>query len=315
VIDDTAILQTAPNSRLARNIAYNLVGQGLLLAVALVAVRLLYRGLGADAFGIILFAQTINAVLVAIFELGIASTVVREVAAHFQDETSYVHDLLRTFGLVYWVGYAALAALLFLLAPLLATHWINLRTVDAGTATTVFRILGLSSLLAVPRSLYAGIFRGLQRMGWKNVIDVVVAVLQQVGMIAILLRSGSLVWVAGWMAATCVVWLLVYLVGAARLTTWRAIVPGYVVSTLRRTIGFSLRMVWISALTTIHMQADKVVVSKLLPVSALGFYAFSSSIVGRASLVANAIGEAAYPSLADLYQRHDTVKLRRHYSA
>jgi O-antigen/teichoic acid export membrane protein len=313
VIDATAAVSPAPRSRLARNIAYNLAGQGLLLVLALVAVRSVYRGLGADAFGLILFAQTINAVLVAIFELGLASTVVREVAAHFRDERSYVDDLLRTFGLVYWIAYVALAAVLFLLAPLLATHWINVRTVEAGTASTVFRILGLSSLLAVPRSLYAGIFRGLQRMGWKNVIDVGVNVLQQLGIIAILQRGGSLFAVATWMAGTCALWLVVYLVEAGRLTTWPAIVPGYVAGTVRRTLGFSLRMVWISALTMIHTQADKVVVSKVLPLSALGFYAFSSSIVGRASLVSNAIGEAAYPSLADLYQRRDAAELQHQY--
>jgi O-antigen/teichoic acid export membrane protein len=312
VIDASA---PAPGSRLARNIAYNLAGQGLLLALALVAVRLLYRGLGADAFGIILFAQTINAVLIAIFELGIASTVVREVAAHFHDEAPYVRDLLRTFGLVYWVAYAALAVMLFALAPVLAMHWIHLRTVDSGTATTVFRILGLSSLLAVPRSLNAGIFRGLQRLGWKNVIDVGVNVLQQVGMIAILQLGGSLPRVAGWMAGTYALWLLVYLAGAGRLVGWRVIVPGYVAGALQPTLGFSLRMVLISALTMIHTQADKLVVSKLLPVSSLGFYSFSASIVGRASLVTNAIGEAAYPSLADLHQRRDTAELQNQYRA
>ncbi|HEY4844489.1 MAG TPA: oligosaccharide flippase family protein [Candidatus Dormibacteraeota bacterium] len=312
---DARAAKPAPGSRLARNIAYNLAGQGLLLALALVAVRLLYRGLGADAFGIILFAQTINAVLVAVFELGIASTVVREVAAHFDDDAPYVRDLLQTFGLIYWIAYAGLALTIFLLAPVLATHWINLHTVDAGTATTVFRILGFSSLLAVPRSLYAAIFRGRQRLGWKNVIDVGVNVLQQAGMIVILQLGGSLFRVAGWMAGTYALWLLVYLAGAGRLVAWGAIVPGYVAGAVQRTLGFSLRMVWIAALTMIHTQADKLVVSKLLPVSSLGFYSFSASIVGRASLVTNAIGEAAYPSLADLHQRRAAAELQHQYHA
>src|SRR6202022_598492 len=211
--------------------------------------------------------------------------------------------------------YAGLALTIFLLAPVLATHWINLHTVDAGTATTVFRILGGSSLRAVPRPLYAAIFRGRQQLGWKNVIDVGVNVLQQAGMIVILQLGGSLFRGAGWMAATFPLGLVVYLGGAGRLVAWRAIVPGYVAGAVQRTLGFSLRLVWIAALTMIHTQADKLVVSKLLPVSSLGFYSFSASIVGRASLVTNAIGEAAYPSLAGLYQRREAAELRHQYRA
>jgi len=54
-------------SRLSSNILWNLAGQAVLLAVGLLAVRFVFRQLGADAFGLILFAQTASFVLMGVF--------------------------------------------------------------------------------------------------------------------------------------------------------------------------------------------------------------------------------------------------------
>ncbi len=69
-------------SRLAKNIIYNLCGQALLLLLGFVAVKYVFRQLGEDAFGVIYFTLTVNAVLCAMLEMGICSTTVREVSAH-----------------------------------------------------------------------------------------------------------------------------------------------------------------------------------------------------------------------------------------
>jgi O-antigen/teichoic acid export membrane protein len=89
-------------SRLSRNILWNLAGQAVLLGLGVLAVRFVFRQLGADAFGLILFAQTAGYVLIGVFDLGIAATNVREVAAHFSTDRAYVVDLLRTGALMYW---------------------------------------------------------------------------------------------------------------------------------------------------------------------------------------------------------------------
>ena len=87
-------------SRLTRNIIYNLAGQTLLVGLGFIAVRYVFKQLGADALGILFFAQTISIVLCAIMEMGLGSTTVREVSAHLNVEPGYVHRFLRT-GLSY----------------------------------------------------------------------------------------------------------------------------------------------------------------------------------------------------------------------
>lgn len=213
-------------SRLSRNIAWNLGGQALLVILALLAVRLVFRRLGADVVGLILFTQTVNLVLVSLLELGIVAITVREVAAHFAGDRGYVDRLLRTAGLFYWGAYLLLAAALLLIAPFAVRHWINLTTLDRQLATELMRILGLGSLLLLPRSLYASLFRGLQRMAVVNVIEVGAIALQQLGILVIVLAGGGVLRIAAWIALSYLVSLIAYLAAAARTVGWRSLVPG-----------------------------------------------------------------------------------------
>ena len=92
-------------SRLSKNIIYNIIGQGLLLILGFVSVRYIFRRLGEDALGIIYFTATMNAVLRAVFDMGICNTTVREVSGHFESEPDYIKNLIRTFSLFYWAAY------------------------------------------------------------------------------------------------------------------------------------------------------------------------------------------------------------------
>ncbi len=300
-------------SRLERNILYNLLGQGLVLVLGFVAVRYVFRRLGSDAFGIILFTQAMSYILVAVLELGVSLTAVREVSAHFQDEPAYVRDLLQTGAFLYWTAYGLVSVAILFLAPVIVAKWINLTTLDPSTAARVLQILGVSVVLALPRSLYASLFRGLQRMAFNNIADVTVSGVQQSGTIAILLLGGTVFQVAYWLAATYGVSILVYMVGASRFVPWQALIPRYSASVVRRNLRFALHTMSISTLATVHMQADKLVVSKLLPIGMLGYYSVASTVASRSTLVTGAVAQAAFPSFSELFHRGDRPGLLEQY--
>src|ERR1700680_3833772 len=130
-------------TRLTKNVIYNVVGQGLILVVSLIAVRFIFRRLGNDVFGIIFFNLTMTAVLTRVLELGVSSTIVREVSSVFDSEVTYIRDLIRTASFVYWTAGLALVVIIWITAPLLVTHWVNLKTLDPDTAATLLRILSV----------------------------------------------------------------------------------------------------------------------------------------------------------------------------
>src|SRR6267378_3813508 len=130
-------------TRLTKNIIYNVIGQGLILVVSLIAVRFIFRRLGDDVFGIIFFNLTLTAVLSRVLELGVSTTVVREVSSALDSEVSYIRDLIRTASLVYWAVGLALVGVIWVSAPWLVVHWVNLKTIDPSSAATLLRILSV----------------------------------------------------------------------------------------------------------------------------------------------------------------------------
>jgi len=288
--------------RLTRNIIYNLIGQGLLLVLGFVAVKYVFKELGEDALGIIYFTLMMNAVLVGVLDLGIFATTVREISAHFNDEPGYIGELIRTASLFCWSAYVLLAVAVYFGAPLLVEKWIYLKTIDSGTATQVLQVLGIGALIAFPRSLYSSLFRGLQRMEFNNIIDVGTTALQQLGVIMILAFGGKLLPVAYWLSASFGLGMLCYVLCAHRFFPWWTFVPCFFTGVVRRNLRYSSNMMSISFLAMVQMQADKVIMSKLLPIGLLGYYGFAYSAVSRATLLTSAIAQAAFPSFSSLFR-------------
>lgn len=300
-------------TRLTKNLIYNVVGQGLVLVVSLVAVRFIFRRLGDDVFGIIFFNLVLTSVLAGVTELGISSTLVREVSSRFDSEPTYIRDLIRTASAIYWAIGLLLVGLIWITAPLLVTHWLNLKTIDPGTAATTLRILSGTALVVLPRSLYTSLFRGRQMMALNNSIDVVVAFAQQAGILLLLVAGGHVYPVATWISASAILGVAAYITVAARLFGWGALLPSVSMDVIRRNVRFTGHVMLSSALSLVHVQAAQVIVSKLLPIAEFGFYGFASSTVSRANFVTAAAAQAALPSFSNLYSSGNRPVLLEQY--
>ena len=303
-------------SQLTRNILWNLFGQAVLLLLGLIAVRFVFKQLGADAFGLILFAQTVAVALVAVFDLGISATITREVAGKLATQRGYVTELLRTATMIYWLGYVVLAAAVIAAAPALMLHWVNLKSIDAQTAARVTQILACGALLALPRSLYGSLFRGLQHMGFNNVIEAGALAIQQLGIIVILAlwgSSGAITAVAAWFSASYAISVVAYIAAARRYVPLRALLPGYAASVLQRNAGYAGHMMSNSVLAMVHSQSDKILLSKVMPIGALGTYGFAAALVAGVARVTASIMQAAFPAFSHLHAQLDHGGLIRQY--
>ena len=300
-------------SRLSKNILYNFAGQFLLAGLGFVAAKYVFKQLGSDALGIIYFTLTLNVVLSTVLGMGIGETTVREVSAHFAREPVYIRDLLRTASLFYWLTYFLLAVALYYGAPVLAHRWINLNTLSPDMAIRVLRILGISCFVALPRAFYSSVLCGLQRMEFNNTIDVCASALQQFGIVVILFTGHGLISVVYWMSACYGMAIVAYLLVCASFFSWGALVPGLVRGVIARNIGYTSHMAMISLLAMIHMQADKVIVSKLLPISLFGLYTVAYSAVSRSSSITGAIFMGAFPHLSALHNAQEGVIMLSQY--
>lgn len=202
---------------------------------------------------------------------------------------------------------------IFVGAPVLVKNWINLTSIDAGTATTMIRIMSVSTMVVLPRALYTSLFRGRQRMAVNNTIDVVAAIAQQLGIVVLLKLGGGPFTFASWISASALVAVFAYVVVAARMFGGQALWPRFDLAVVKRNLRFATLMMSNSLLALVHTSADKVIVSKLLPVADFGFYGFASATVGRAGFVTTSITQAAFPSLSSLFESGNRPELLRQY--
>lgn len=300
-------------SRLFKNVAYNLTGQGTVLLLGFIGVKFVFSRLGGDAFGIIYFNLVLTGVLTTALELGVLSTTIREVSSHYASERVYVERLIRTASLFYWgVGLLLLLGV-FLAAPLLVDKWINLSSIPASTAATMLRVLSVTTLIQLPRALYSSLFQGRQRMELNNGIDVGASALQQVGTIFILANGGDAFAVVEWIAASAVLSAAAYMTLVAAMFGPRFLLPGYFSDVVVRNVRFTAHMGALSVLNMVLIQFDKVVVSKLQPIASVGYYSFASTVVVRISFAAGAIAQAALPSFSALHREADARALLVQY--
>src|SRR2546427_265120 len=258
---------------LSRNVLYNIVGQAVVSVLGFVAVKYVFSSLGDHALGLIYFTLTANTILTTVVSQGLSATVIREVAARYADERDYVIALIRTVSLVCWITYAVLAGVVSVSASFVVGRWIHLGTLEPTTSVFVVQILGAGALTALPRSLYSSIVVGMQRLDVSNAVDVAAVGLQQAGVVAILFAGGTIFEVVYWLAVSFGLWVLGYFVVLLRLFPPAALLPTFARVVLGRNLRFSGNILSTSLLHLILSQADKIIVSKLLPVSAFGYYA------------------------------------------
>src|SRR4051812_24945229 len=99
---------------LKRNVLANLVASVWIAALTLLITPVQIHLLGIEAYGLIGFIATLQ-VIVGVLDLGLSSTITREIAGDRSPGRQASADLLRTAVVIYW-GLAAAIGIVVMLA-------------------------------------------------------------------------------------------------------------------------------------------------------------------------------------------------------
>ena len=299
-------------SVLAKNIKYNLIGQAFVVLLGFISFKFIYQDLGEDALGIIYFTYLLSGVIASSLDIGLTKTTTREIAGNYND-TGYITKLIQTFSLFYWLAYAVVIVFFILLLPYIVNSWINLTTMESQLAQYVLLILGITSLLAIPKMLMTSVFVGLQRMDINNAIEVAAAAIQQLGIVVLLVKGHSIIIVAYWIAALSVLKVLAYIYFIINLLSIDVLFPKFHKEVVVRVKSYTGKMMWVSLLLVIHKQFDKIVVSKFLPIGVMGIYSFAYASISKTSLITGAVAQAVFPSFSESIKQGELDQSRKLY--
>ena len=287
-------------SVLKRNIFSNLIGGSWVALLTLVITPIQVNMLGVEAFGLIGFIATLQ-IIVSTLDLGLSSTITRELAGDKTLNRSGSLMLLRT-GLSFYWGMAFLIGfLLFALSGVLAHEWFKSSSVDISVIEQGLQVIALILALRWPVSLYSGALAGIQRMDILNIVKVSVISLRLIGGIVVIFLWNDLSYFLYWTAFSAMVEVTVFHIICLKVMPemdWR---PGFSVSAILAVWGFSLSMNGLGIISMGITQLDRLLISKMLPLESLGYFSLAYMAATAISMVLSALNTALMPSFASAH--------------
>lgn len=301
---------------LRSNIIANFLGKvwPSLLGLILVPVYLQYMGI--EAYGLIGFFVALQG-LIGFLDFGLSTASNREVARlqNLPNEGSGIHDLVRTFEVVYW-GVALLIFSVFITASgWLAEKWIVSETIPTDVIRSAAVIFGVTLALRWPVALYSGVLRGLERQVLLNLLTGVVTTLRNVGAaILVAFVSNSILAFLLWQLGAALIEVLVMVI-----VTWK-ILPArpnrkaeFHFEFIRKVGRFGLALTIISILASVFKQFDRIAITRLLSLEAVGYYVAAYTVYELLSYFVSPVVDAAFPRFSALLSQGDTEALAKMY--
>jgi O-antigen/teichoic acid export membrane protein len=281
--------------KLARNVGFGLTNSIWTALLGLAVVPLYLKYLGIEAYGLIGFFATTQA-LFQILDLGMAPTINREIArSSANGRLRDMRNLLHTLAVVYWCVAGVICLAMVLAAPAISVHWLKSSHLEHDTIVQALRLMGLVIACRWPTGLYIGALNGLQRIDVSSGINIAMSTLSNVGAVCVLAFFSPTVGAFFlWQAGVGVVYAVV-LRGAAWRALGRASGAVFDFHALKSIWRFSATMMALTFAGLALSQFDKVLLSKLLALDAFGQYVLAGVVASALSIVIAPFYNAIYP--------------------
>ena len=289
-----------------RALAVSILCRGWAAALSLLAVPIYLRYLGVEAYGIIGLFASFSA-LVSFLDFGLGATLIRELT-RLNGEAKALsrgRDVTRTFE----VAYAAIAVLIGCViavsASPVAYAWLQVDALDRGVVAQALILAGVALSCQWPTNLYSAGLAGVHRQAQLGVATMVFATLR------FALSLAAVAWVP-----TLASFFIAQVIAAAfqslglRWLLWRAIVlPGHRPAVRGETIRTSLRfaggMTGIALTSIVLTQADKVILSRALPLPEYGVYVVAGMLATGLYMLISPAFSVIYPRFSALMHQQD----------
>lgn len=298
-----------------RHVIANYAASGWAAIVGLAAVPLYVHYLGIESWGLVGFYATLQAWLY-VFDLGLSPSVNRELARHSAGAGAAgpLRDLLKSVELAYALIACGLGLGVALLAPAIATSWVNPESLAPGVVRQAVMLMGLAIASQWMVSLYRGAIQGLQRQVWLSMATAGVATARAVGAAAVLAFGSPTI--GAFLAFQCAAGLIESLLLGwylHRHLPTSTTAARFSADGLRRVWGFTAGIAAVLFLSTGLMQIDKLLLARLLPLQEFGYFTLTVTVAGTLSLLVVPIYNVAFPRLSELVAAKDHGRLADQY--
>lgn len=295
------------------NVIANYVGQGWTAVANVVFVPIFIHYLGIQSYALIGIYIILQAWL-ALLDLGMSPTLSREMARFVGGSLPArgAVELLRSVELVCG-GFVLLCALLLVVAaPWIARYWLT-TSLPLDEVVGALRLCGVVVAFRFMETIYRSALYGLDRQVWYNSFNIAVTTARFGGSALVLaLVSPTVQAFFLWQVVVAFASVMV-LRHKCHATLPRIAAGRFSGSALRGIGGFAGGLVAINLTALVLTQADKLIISHVLPLEMLGYYTFAYTVSNLVAAAVGPVSQAFYPVLSRHSAAGDAENLRRSY--
>jgi O-antigen/teichoic acid export membrane protein len=290
---------------LIRSSFWNVIGQGAPLAVAVVAIPPLIRTLGVERYGILTIAWLVIGYF-NLFDIGLGRALTKIVA----DSAGKGDEQQRLAGVI-WISLLLIAvlgmlaaALLVAVTPLLVRHVLKLPASLRAEAVLVFYLLAAVLPLVTSTSALRGILEAQQRFATINAIRIPQAALTFLVPLAMATLTRDLVPITAALVATRAIAFVAHLVLCLRLIPKITGRLSLHLSLVRPALQLGSWMTVSNIVSPVLVYADRMLISTVLSVTAVAYYATPQDVLLRLTILPGAISGVLFPAFTVAYSQN-----------
>jgi O-antigen/teichoic acid export membrane protein len=300
-------------SQIKKNIVANFISRFIGFVITYLFTPLFIKLLGIESFGFIGFFSALMGVLL-ITDIGLTASLTREAArlSVLDDSEKLLKDTIRTYELIYICLSLFIACMVWFGSNYIANNWLKVKDLDLSQLVLAIKISGIAIACQLPSGLYFGGLMGLQKQILANSVQLGWSLSKGLGTVIVL-------WL---ISSTILAFAICQLIGnflyfvVLRKSLWgslpfnnKKIVPIFDFKVFLLNWKYSIGIAAISFMSTIILQADKIIVSKALPLEVLGYYTLAGTLAMLPIMIANPITSAMFPKFIALIELKDSEQL------
>lgn len=291
--------------RLALNIGVTLLGYAATGVVVIVISPKIIHGLGVERYGLLALMLAVVGYVRQDFGIGWSTT--RAVAAALgRGDTRSVPTIVWT-AFVCGLGLAAgLGLLLFGLTPILVGWVLNLSPAMKDEARRILLVSSVAIGIPILTEPLRGVLAAYQRFPVLNAFKVVTSLATSTILVVGARRGATLPAMVGAIAVKDTVMLLAHAQVLRTIVTVRAVnwIPDRAVVRQLSAFGGWLTLYQMARLAIQYVELP--VIGAVLTVTAVGYYAAPSQLVGMLSVLPSAVSEVTFPAYCALHAAGST---------
>lgn len=302
-----------------RNIIANYISQLYASLAGILMVPLYVRYMGIEAYGLVGFYAMLQGWFM-LLDMGLTPALSRE-AARFNGGATSALDLRRLVrsleGVFVAVGGIALLAMIAA-TDVTARNWLKVEVLELSEVRNAIALMAAIVVLRWICGLYRGLINGFEHIVWLSGFNAVIATLRFVLVVPYLIYAGS---------TPTHFFVYQFVIAAVELAilagkTYRLLpsvdVAGWLRwewSPLKQIMVFAASAAFTSTVWVLVMQADKLLLSGLIPLSQYAVYTMGVLVASGITMLSGPVTGAVLPRLVRLNAEGDETGLLRLYRA